>query len=207
MLGKRLSRKQMTLQDKRDAAPNRWTLSAPGIHGECVPMRDLSNEEVDFCIVGAGAGGGVLGAKLAEAGFSVAILDAGPHWNPVKDFVSDEAGSRKLYWTDERITGGDNPVELGSNNSGQGVGGSTVHYSMVAMRAHPEDFLRNSSRTCSNSYFERAAQGSPTMCLSRVLQLWVYDECQELDTRNLHSPCYCLWSGGPSRFDGRSDRA
>jgi len=120
-----------------------WSLTAPGIHGELVPMRDLSGEEADFCIVGAGAGGGVLGAKLAEAGFSVVILDAGPHWNPVKDFVSDEAGSRKLYWTDERITGGDNPVELGSNNSGQGVGGSTVHYSMVAMRAHPEDFLRS----------------------------------------------------------------
>jgi choline dehydrogenase-like flavoprotein len=118
------------------------TLTAPGIHGEHVPMRDLSREEVDFCIVGAGAGGGVLGAKLAEAGFSVVILDAGPHWNPVKDFVSDEMASRKLFWTDERITGGDDPVELGSNNSGQGVGGSTVHYSMIAMRAHPEDFRR-----------------------------------------------------------------
>jgi choline dehydrogenase-like flavoprotein len=106
-------------------------------------MRDLSREEVDFCIVGAGAGGGVLGAKLAEAGASVVIIDAGPHWNPVKDFVSDEIASRKLYWTDERITGGDNPIELGSNNSGQGVGGGTVHYSMVAMRAHPEDFIRH----------------------------------------------------------------
>src|SRR5919202_5700655 len=115
-------------------------LLAPGIHGECVPMRDLSREEGDFCVVGAGAGGGVLGAKLAEAGFSVVILDAGPHWNPVKDFVSDEIASRKLFWTDERITGGDDAVELGANNSGQGVGGSTVHYSMVAMRAHPEDF-------------------------------------------------------------------
>lgn len=119
-----------------------WSLTAPGIHGERIRMRDLSREEVDFCIVGAGAGGGVLGAKLAEAGFSVVILDAGPHWSPVKDFVSDEMASRKLYWTDERITGGDDPVELGSNNSGRGVGGSTVHYSMIKMRAHPEDFRR-----------------------------------------------------------------
>ena len=37
----------------------------------------------------------------------------------------------KLYWTDERITGGDDPIELGSNNSGRGVGGSTVHFTMV----------------------------------------------------------------------------
>ena len=119
-----------------------WALTAPGTHGERVPMRDLSREEADFCVVGAGAGGGVVGAKLAEAGFSVVILDAGPHWNPIRDFVSDETASRKLYWTDERVTGGRDPVELGSNNSGRGVGGGTVHYSMVKMRAHPEDFRR-----------------------------------------------------------------
>lgn len=121
-----------------------WTLSAPGIHGQTVPMRDLSNDPVDFCIVGAGAGGGVLGARLAEAGFTVVILDAGPHWNPVKDFVSDERASQKLFWNDERITGGDDPIELGSNNSGKGVGGSTVHYSMVKMRVHPADLRRRS---------------------------------------------------------------
>jgi choline dehydrogenase-like flavoprotein len=105
-------------------------------------MRDLSREEVDFCVVGAGAAGGVLGAKLAEAGLSVVIVDAGPHWDPTRDFVSDEVASRRLFWTDERITGGRDPVELGSNNSGRGVGGSTVHYSMIAMRAHPDDFRR-----------------------------------------------------------------
>jgi len=127
----------MKTNDKKD-----WNLSAPGINGESVLMRDLSKQIVDFCIIGAGAGGGVLGAKLAENGFSVVILDAGQHWNPTTDFVSDEAATRELFWNDERITGGANPVALGSNNSGRGVGGSTVHYSMVAMRAHPEDFKR-----------------------------------------------------------------
>lgn len=117
-----------------------WTARAPGIHGERVPMRNWSHEEVDFCIVGAGAGGGVLAAKLAEGGFSVVALDAGPHWDPSRDFVSDELASRKLFWTDERVSGGRDPIELGSNNSGRGVGGSTVHYSMVAMRAQPRDF-------------------------------------------------------------------
>jgi choline dehydrogenase-like flavoprotein len=126
----------------RGVTADAWTLTAPGIHGECTAMRDRSREEVDFCIVGAGASGGVLGAKLAEAGLSVVLLEAGPHWDPTRDFVSDEMGSRPLFWTDERITGGDDPVELGSNNSGRGVGGSTVHYSMIAMRAHPEDFRR-----------------------------------------------------------------
>ena len=45
-----------------------------------------------------------------------------------------------LYWTDERITGGADPVELGANNSGRGVGGSTVHYTMIALRFRPEWF-------------------------------------------------------------------
>jgi choline dehydrogenase-like flavoprotein len=40
------------------------------------------------------------------------------------------------------VTGGKDPVELGSNNSGQGVGGSTVHYSMIALRLHADDFRR-----------------------------------------------------------------
>lgn len=115
---------------------------APDIHGGRVPMRDWSRDEVDFCIVGAGAGGGVLGARLAEAGFSVAIMEAGPHWDPTRDFVSDETASHKLYWTDERVSGGADPLELGSNNSGRGVGGSTVHYTMIALRLHPEDFRR-----------------------------------------------------------------
>lgn len=117
-----------------------WPLRAPGINGVSVPMRNWAGAEVDFCVVGAGAGGSVVGAKLAEAGFSVAILDAGPHWDPVKDFVSDEMGSHKLYWTEERISGGADPIELGSNNSGQGVGGSTVHYSMIALRIRAEGF-------------------------------------------------------------------
>ncbi len=116
-----------------------WPLCAPGLNGESVPMRDRSREEVDVCVIGAGAAGGVVGAKLAEAGLSVVILEAGPHWSPVQDFTSDESDGRKLYWLDERITGGPDPIQLGENNSGRGVGGGTVHYSMIKMRLQPHD--------------------------------------------------------------------
>src|SRR4051794_15363435 len=89
-----------------------------------MPMREYRDiEEVDFAIVGTGAGGGTLACKLAEAGFSVVAFDAGPYWRPLEDFVSDERDQGGLYWTDERITGGADPVELGSNNSGRGGGG------------------------------------------------------------------------------------
>ncbi|MBF6590429.1 MAG: NAD(P)-binding protein, partial [Ktedonobacterales bacterium] len=38
------------------------------------------NDEVDFVIVGVGAGGGVLAQRLARAGFRVVAFDAGPFW-------------------------------------------------------------------------------------------------------------------------------
>jgi choline dehydrogenase-like flavoprotein len=109
--------------------------------GKSVPMRCYrATEEVDFAIVGTGAGGGTLACKLAEAGFSVVAFEAGPFWRPLEDFVSDERDQGGLYWTDPRITGGADPVELGANNSGRGVGGSTVHYTMIALRWRPEWF-------------------------------------------------------------------
>jgi choline dehydrogenase-like flavoprotein len=96
--------------------------------------------EVDLLIVGAGAGGSVLAQRLARRGWKIVVLDAGPFWDPDGDWVSDEAGSHGLYWTEERIIGGENPVELGKNNSGRGVGGSMVHYAGYCPRFHPSDF-------------------------------------------------------------------
>ncbi|RKF12733.1 GMC family oxidoreductase [Roseovarius spongiae] len=101
-------------------------------------------EEVDFAIVGAGCGGGVLAAKLAEAGFSVVAFDAGPFWRPLSDFASDEREQEKLYWLDPRISGGDDPLEFGQNNSGRAVGGSSVHFQMVALRFRPDWFAARS---------------------------------------------------------------
>ena len=110
-----------------------------------IPMREYrEDEEVDFVIVGTGAGGGPLACKLAEAGFSVVAMDAGPYFRPLEDFVSDESEQSKLYWTDDRIVDGDNPIVLGSNNSGKVVGGSTVHFAMVSLRFRPEWFKSRS---------------------------------------------------------------
>lgn len=98
------------------------------------------HEEVDFAIVGTGAGGGTLACKLAEAGFSVVSFDAGAWWRPLEEFASDETHQIKLFWTDERLCDGENPLKLGSNNSGKAVGGSTVHFTMVSLRFRPEWF-------------------------------------------------------------------
>lgn len=109
--------------------------------GGWVPMREYRlDEPVDFAIVGAGAGGATLACKLAGYGFSTVVLDAGPFWRPLEDFASDEQEQQKLFWTDERITGGMDPIALGGNNCGRGVGGSTIHFSMISLRWRPEWF-------------------------------------------------------------------
>jgi choline dehydrogenase-like flavoprotein len=106
-----------------------------------VPMRRFEpDEEVDICIVGVGSAGGVLIQRLARAGFRVVGIEAGPFWDTERDWVSDEAGSSKLYWNDLRITGGEDPITLGANNSGRGVGGGSVHWAAFTPRFHPSDF-------------------------------------------------------------------
>src|SRR5690625_7358002 len=98
------------------------------------------SEEVDFCMIGTGAGGGVLAQRLARFGFSVVALEAGEWHDTEHDMVSDAAGSGRLYWNDLRITGGRDPLQFGSHNSGKGVGGRTRHYSPFCPRRHPSDF-------------------------------------------------------------------
>jgi choline dehydrogenase-like flavoprotein len=102
--------------------------------------RYAHDDEVDMVIVGAGAGGTTLAQRLARRGWRVVILESGPFWDPDRDWVSDEAGASKVYWNAPRVIGGSDPVELGKNNSGHGVGGSMVHYAGYTPRFHPSDF-------------------------------------------------------------------
>jgi len=109
--------------------------------GGWTSMREYRDDEaVDFVIVGTGAGGGTLATRLAEKGFSVVALDAGPYFRPLDDFASDETEQNKLYWTDNRIVEGNDWMIMGGKNSGKSVGGSTVHFAMVSLRFRPEWF-------------------------------------------------------------------
>lgn len=97
-------------------------------------------DDADVVIVGAGAAGGVLAYELSKAGLKVVVIEAGPFWNPQSDFASDELSMQHLGWQDTRLTAGQNPLQLGHNNSGRGVGGGTTHFTGVFLRFFESDF-------------------------------------------------------------------
>jgi choline dehydrogenase-like flavoprotein len=101
---------------------------------------------VDACIVGCGAAGSVLAKELAEGGLSVVVLEAGDWLDSRKDFVNDELSMMgPIDWDDVRIVDGDDPIATGRVNTGRGVGGSTMHFTAVAVRLRPSDFRVASS--------------------------------------------------------------
>lgn len=97
-------------------------------------------EPVDAVVIGTGAGGAPVLARLAHAGLRVVALEAGRQWHPAADFATDERAQSALFWNDERLSAGADPVPFGNNNSGTGVGGSTLHYTAYVPRSQPDDF-------------------------------------------------------------------
>ena len=95
---------------------------------------------VDAVVIGTGAGGSPLIARLALAGITVVALEAGRWWRPDRDFATDEEAQAPLFWLDERLSAGGDPLAFGANNSGTGVGGSTLHFTAFTPRARADDF-------------------------------------------------------------------
>ncbi len=94
---------------------------------------------VDAVIIGTGAGGAPILARLAQAGLKVVALEAGKSFD-YREFPTDERAQAKLFWTDERLSAGANAVAFGNNNSGCGVGGSTLHFTAYTPRPQADDF-------------------------------------------------------------------
>ena len=94
-------------------------------------------EQVEAVVIGSGAGGAPLAARLAQAGVSVLVLEAGDSFAP-DDHLADELAT-DIYWMEERLSGGETPTAFGANNSGQGVGGSTLHWGAFCPRPDARD--------------------------------------------------------------------
>jgi choline dehydrogenase-like flavoprotein len=84
---------------------------------------DLLRLEADVVIVGSGAGGGVVAARLAAAGTSVLVVEAGPYLPESAMPVDEGEGFRRLY-LDQGTTSTD---DLGITIvAGAGLGGGTT---------------------------------------------------------------------------------
>ena len=107
---------------------------------------------VDAVVVGSGAGGIPVAARLAARGLRVVILERGP-WLRREDFAEDEilvsrrgqlwptVESEPRTWRPTDTVAAvplSTAVQLFSN--AMVVGGSTVHYSGLSWRFHPSDF-------------------------------------------------------------------
>ncbi len=96
-------------------------------------------EKVDAVIVGAGAAGSLMAAKLAQAGKSVVILEHGPAWQ-LSDLVSSQLHARRHKWprpTPGRA--GEHPIPH-NFNAGWGSGGAALHHYALYPRLKPVDF-------------------------------------------------------------------
>ncbi|CAN5791407.1 hypothetical protein BH11PSE13_BH11PSE13_07460 [soil metagenome] len=100
--------------------------------------RHDESEAVDAVVIGAGAGGAPLLAMLAARGLRVVALEAGRNWEP-GDHTPDETEGTDINWMEERLSCGDTPTAFGPNNSGTGVGGSTLHWGAFTPRPDPRD--------------------------------------------------------------------
>jgi len=132
--------------------PNRetdWNTIAPGSLEQM--KRYSTDEEVDAVVIGTGAGGGPLLSRLAARGLKVVAIEAGK-WHDPRGFATDETAQNHLFWLDERLSAGSHAVAFGSNNSGIGVGGSTLHYTAYTPRALPEDLRLRSDFGVGNDW-------------------------------------------------------
>jgi choline dehydrogenase-like flavoprotein len=111
------------------------------------------NSEVDFVVIGSGAGGGIMAKQLATAGFSVVVLEQGGwgkygreheynkdewiqlHLPEDQQLMSDPNRQRNTFRRNDR-----EKAKPGNHTYGCVVGGGTVTYGGSSWRHLPYEF-------------------------------------------------------------------
>lgn len=120
-------------------------------------------KKYDVVIVGSGAGGGMAAYMLSQAGVKVALLEAGPMYDPRKNVTQLKwpwESPRRGAGTNERSFGDFDAAYGGWNLDGEPftktkgtefwwfrarmLGGRTNHWGRISLRFGPKDFKRRS---------------------------------------------------------------
>ncbi|THD69053.1 GMC family oxidoreductase [Robertkochia marina] len=116
----------------------------------------------DICIVGSGAGGGMAAKVLSEAGYKIALMEAGPHFDPANAEQQTQlkwsyesprrgAGSTRAFGDFDMAYGGwEIDGEPYTRKDGtkfdwfrsRMLGGRTNHWGRISLRFGPLDFKR-----------------------------------------------------------------
>lgn len=119
----------------------------------------MTTADVDYIVVGSGAGGGTLAARLAEKGCKVLLLEAGSDEQPFNYQVpvfhghATEDAELRLdhyvrHYADEARQAKDPKYQVELKEGRDGVyyprartlGGCTAHYAMIIIRPHESDW-------------------------------------------------------------------
>ena len=97
----------------------------PAVEKPITPLTPADGDvlEADAVIVGSGAGGGVIAARLAEAGLKVIVLEAGGYYNEADFDQTELGGYSRFYWRGGPTPTADYNVSL---QAGALLGGGTV---------------------------------------------------------------------------------
>jgi choline dehydrogenase-like flavoprotein len=116
----------------------------------------------DACVIGAGAGGAVVAAELAEAGLDVVVLERGPEHDPDEFTARPPEMLARLYRDGgQTVTLGNPPVGL---PLGSGIGGTTLINSGTCFRT-PEHVLE---RWTEDFGLEQLSAEALAPCFERV---------------------------------------
>jgi choline dehydrogenase-like flavoprotein len=134
--------------------------------------------DADFCIVGAGAGGAVVAAELAEGGASVVVLEQGARHEPDGFTARPPEMLARLYRdAGQTTTIGSPPILL---PLGKGIGGTTLVNSGTCFRTPPRVLERWGSE-----YGLELDEAAMDACFERVERsLSVGEVTPELAGRN-----------------------